>query len=218
MTSHAAIEIRGVSRSFGRVQAVVDVDLRVEPGTFVGLIGHNGAGKSTLLRMLIGLLRPDQGRILVGGVDVHQDPLAARLKIGAVPEQPAVYEYLTAREWLTFVSEVRGGADRIEELLVGLDLAGDAERLIREFSQGMRRKAALAAALLGDPELIVLDESLNGLDPPSAARVKAMQPEPVPTSSMSAAFGLRRSSASSTNSSVSGRGINTAGLTMKSRP
>lgn len=174
MTATPAILLEDVSRSFGRIRAVEAVDLVVQPGSFVGLIGHNGAGKSTLIRMIIGLLRPDRGRILVGGVDVHQDPLQARGHIGAVPEQPAVYEYLTAREWLTFVAEVRGGSDQIDALLEGLDLAGDAERLIREFSQGMRRKAALAAALLGDPQLIVLDESLNGLDPPSAARVKRM--------------------------------------------
>ena len=94
--------------------------------------------------------------------------------MGAVPERPALYEYLTAREWLTFVAEVRGGAEAIDELLAAMDLSGDADRLIREFSQGMRRKAALAAALLGSPPVIVLDESLNGLDPPSAARVKGL--------------------------------------------
>ncbi|TVQ93816.1 MAG: ABC transporter ATP-binding protein [Deltaproteobacteria bacterium] len=169
-----AASIQGVHRSFGRVRAVIDINLQIPRGHFVGLIGHNGAGKSTLLRMMIGLLRPDRGTIRVGGIDVHADPLNARRKIGAVPEQPAVYEYLTAREWLDFVADVRGGADQIEDLLQLLDLAGDADRLIREFSQGMRRKAALAAALLGDPELIVLDESLNGLDPPSSARVKGL--------------------------------------------
>lgn len=174
MSQAPAASIQGVHRSFGRVRAVIDINLQIPRGHFVGLIGHNGAGKSTLLRMMIGLLRPDRGTIRVGGIDVHADPLNARRKIGAVPEQPAVYEYLTAREWLDFVADVRGGADQIEDLLQLLDLAGDADRLIREFSQGMRRKAALAAALLGDPELIVLDESLNGLDPPSSARVKGL--------------------------------------------
>lgn len=141
---------------------------------FVGLIGHNGAGKSTLLRMLTGLLQPTEGTVEVDGVDVHGDPQAARRRLGAVPERPALYEYLTAREWLEFVAEVRGGADAIDGLLQAMDLSGDADRLIREFSQGMRRKAALAAALLGDPAVVVLDESLNGLDPPSAARVKRL--------------------------------------------
>jgi ABC-2 type transport system ATP-binding protein len=163
-----------VRRTFGPVVAVDDVDLVVPAGRFVGLIGHNGAGKSTLLRMLTGLLRPTEGRVEVAGIDVHAQPQAARRVLGAVPEQPALYEYLTAREWLRFVAEVRGGADAIDELLEAMDLAGDADRLIREFSQGMRRKSALAAALLGDPQVLVLDESLNGLDPPSAARVKGL--------------------------------------------
>ncbi len=170
----AAIELVGVRRRFGRVVAVDGVDLVVEPGCFVGLIGHNGAGKSTLLRMLVGLLRPDAGVVRVAGIDVHASPREARAAFGAVPEQPAIYDFLTAREWLHFVAEVRGGDDQIAPLLEVLDLAGDADRLIREFSQGMRRKAALAAALLGDPPVVILDESLNGLDPPSAARVKAL--------------------------------------------
>ncbi|MFK7930634.1 MAG: ABC transporter ATP-binding protein [Myxococcota bacterium] len=174
MSDTPAIEFEGVRRTFGRVVAVERVDLSLPSGSFVGLIGHNGAGKSTLLRMLTGLLLPTEGRVRVAGIDVHQEPRKARQVLGAVPERPALYEYLTAREWLNFVAEVRGGAEAIDELLDAMDLSGDADRLIREFSQGMRRKAALAAALLGDPAVLVLDESLNGLDPPSAARVKAL--------------------------------------------
>lgn len=177
--SNAAIQFSGVRRAFGRVVAVDHVDLDIAPGEFVGLIGHNGAGKSTLLRMLTGLLRPSEGKVFVDGIDVHASPREARTRIGAVPEQPAVYPWLTAREWLAFVAEVRGGAEAIEGLLEVLDLAGDADRLLREYSQGMRRKSALAAALLGEPKVIVLDESLNGLDPPSAARVKRLLRERV---------------------------------------
>ena len=167
----AAIAFEGVRKEFGRVVAVEQVDLSIAPGTFVGLIGHNGAGKSTMLRMLTGLLRPTTGRVLVDGVDVVADPLAARQRLGAVPEHPALYEYLTAREFLEFVRDIRGGGD-IEAELERFDLLGDADRLLREYSQGMRRKTALAAALLGSPSVLVLDESLNGLDPPSAAKVK----------------------------------------------
>ncbi len=167
-----AIEVCGVRRVFGTVVAVDRVDLTVEAGTFVGLIGHNGAGKSTLLRMLMGLLAPSEGTVQVGGVDVVADPVAARKLVGAVPEEPAVYDFLSAREFLEFVASVRGGGD------VGraLDLAAlghDANRPVREYSQGMRRRTALAAALLTDPAVLVLDEALNGLDPPSAARVKS---------------------------------------------
>lgn len=167
----SAIRFEGVRKVFGRVVAVDRVDLTLEPGTFVGLIGHNGAGKSTCLRMLTGLLRPTEGRVLVGGIDVHEEPGEARRKMGAVPEEPAVYPWLTAREFLEFVAEVRGGGD-IAEALDLTGLGADADRLIREYSQGMRRKTALAAALLGEPDVLVFDEALNGLDPPSAARVK----------------------------------------------
>lgn len=167
----AAITFEDVRKVYGRVVAVDRVDLTVEPGTFVGLIGHNGAGKSTCLRMLTGLLRPTEGRVLVDGIDVVAEPLEARRRLGAVPEEPALYTYLTGKEFLEFVAEVRGGGD----VAAGLEITGlgaDADRLIREYSQGMRRKTALAAALLGAPKVLVLDEALNGLDPPSAARVK----------------------------------------------
>ena len=167
-----AIHFEGVRKLYGSVVAVDRIDLQIESGSFVGLIGHNGAGKSTSLRMLMGLLRPTEGRVLVDGVDTAADPLEARKRLGAVPEEPALYEYLTAREFLEFVAEVRGASDITAELeLTGL--GRDADRMIREYSQGMRRKTALAAAMLGKPSVLVLDEALNGLDPPSAARVKA---------------------------------------------
>lgn len=165
------IVLAGVRKAFGPVIAVDRVDLTLERGTFVGLIGHNGAGKSTTLKMVTGMLRPTEGSIQVGGVDVFADPVEARRRFGAVPENPALYEYMTAREFLTFIAEVRG-APEIDSALELTGLGADADRLIREYSQGMRRKTALAAAVLGDPGVLVLDEALNGLDPPSAARVK----------------------------------------------
>ena len=165
-----AIEFQGVRKTFGRVVAVDRIDLTIDGG-FVGLIGHNGAGKTTTMKMLMGLLRPTEGTLRIRGVDVTADPDQARRLLGAVPEEPALYTYLTAREFLEFVAEVRGGGD-VAEALELTGLGADADRLIREYSQGMRRKTALAAALLGSPEVLVLDEALNGLDPPSAATVK----------------------------------------------
>ncbi len=123
--------------------------------------------------MLCGQLRPTEGAVKICGVDVVERPLEARRHLGAVPEEPAVYPWLTAREFLEFVAEVRGGGD-VGEALALAGLGGDAQRLIREYSQGMRRRTALAASLLGEPEVLVLDEALNGLDPPSAARVKGV--------------------------------------------
>jgi ABC-2 type transport system ATP-binding protein len=166
-----AIRFDGVRKTFGRVVAVERVDLAVPRGSFVGLIGHNGAGKSTCLRMLVGLLRPTEGTVRVLGTDVVADPLAARRHLGAVPDEPAVYEWLTAREFLELVAAVRGQGD-VGAALELAALGDDADRPVREYSQGMRRRTALAAALLGDPPVLVLDEALNGLDPPTAARVK----------------------------------------------
>ncbi len=162
------VSVQGLSRSFGPVKAVQDVSFALPPGQFVGLIGHNGAGKSTTLKMLMGMLRPSSGRVLVGGVDVHAQPKEARALMGVVPEEPPLYEELSALEFLQFVAELRG-ASNVEEVLELTGLESDARRLIREYSQGMRRKTALAAAMLGKPKLLLLDEAINGLDPPSAA-------------------------------------------------
>lgn len=167
------IELLGLRKTFGRVVAVDHVDLIVQPGEFVGLIGHNGAGKSTLLKMLAGQLLPTAGSVKLAGADMLADPNAARARLGFVPEEAPLWDYLSAREFLEFVIGVRGQGD----LQAALELAGlgpDSDRLIREYSQGMRRKTALAAALVANPPVIVLDEALNGLDPASAARTKAM--------------------------------------------
>lgn len=165
------IELLGVRKVYGRTVAVDRIDLTIGAGELVGLIGHNGAGKSTLLKMLAGQLLPTEGVIRVAGVDVRADPAGARHKLGFVPEEPALYDYLTAREFLELVVALRGGGD-IDAALEMTGLGADADRLIREYSQGMRRKTALAAAVVSKPPVVVLDEALNGLDPPSAARVK----------------------------------------------
>jgi ABC-2 type transport system ATP-binding protein len=167
----SAIEVRGLRKEYGRVVAVHEVGFSVEPGELVALIGHNGAGKSTTLKMLTGQLRPSAGTVSVAGVDVLAEPGQARGVMGYVPEDPALYDYLTCREFLELVRDLRGGGD-LEAALRLAGLGEDADRLIREYSQGMRRKTALAAAVVGKPPVLVLDEALNGLDPPSAARVK----------------------------------------------
>ncbi len=167
------IEIAGLRKTFGPTVAVDLVDLVVKPGEFVGLIGHNGAGKSTLLKMIAGQLLPTAGTVRLAGVDMHANPNEARKHLGFVPEEAPLWDYLSAREFLEFVIGVRGKGNLAEAIeLTGL--GSDADRLIREYSQGMRRKTALAAALVAEPEVIVLDEALNGLDPASAARTKGM--------------------------------------------
>jgi ABC-2 type transport system ATP-binding protein len=165
------IAVHDLHKRFGRVEALRGVTLEVRPGERVCLLGHNGAGKSTLMKILSGQLRPDSGSVRVGDVDVAADPNAARARLGFVPEEPALYDYLSAREFLELVVDLRG-AGSVEE---GLDIAGlgeDADRTLRTYSQGMRRRTALAAALVAHPPVLVLDEALNGLDPPSSARVR----------------------------------------------
>ena len=157
-------------KAYGRVVAVQEVSFRVEPGTFLGLVGPNGAGKSTTIRMLAGQLAPTSGRVTIDGVDAAADPNAARARIGYVPEEPRLYDYLTAREMVSFVAEIRGRGD-VEAALEIAGLGDDADRVIQEYSQGMRRKTALACAMVSRPPVLILDEALNGLDPPSASRV-----------------------------------------------
>ena len=165
-----AIEIKGLRKDYGNVVAVGGIDLEIPKGAFVGLVGHNGAGKTTTLRMLTAQLAPTSGTVKVSGVDVVESPELARTRLGTVPEHPALYDYLSAREMIEFVTEIRGGGD-IEWALSVAGLGHDADRLIREYSQGMRRKTALACALVSRPAVLVLDEALNGLDPASATRV-----------------------------------------------
>ncbi len=172
MSAGASIVVVAVRKRFARTVALDCVDLALRPGELVGLIGHNGAGKSTLFKILSGQLLPGEGSVHVAGHDVVLDPAGARASIGFVPEEPALWDYLTAREFLEFVVGVRGGGD-IDAALLLAGLGDDSDRLIREYSQGMRRKTALAAALVSRPPVLLLDEALNGLDPPSAARVKA---------------------------------------------
>ncbi|MEC7241964.1 MAG: ABC transporter ATP-binding protein [Myxococcota bacterium] len=166
-----AISIRGLTKNYGRVKALKGIDLELRPGELVALIGPNGAGKSTTLKLLTGQMMPTSGEVFVSGINVQEQPGEARRLIGYVPEEPALYDYLTAREFLEFIASIRG-VDGVEEALAFTELDADGERLIREYSQGMRRKTALAAAILAKPPVLVLDEALNGLDPPSAVRVK----------------------------------------------
>lgn len=171
------LELENVVKRYGPREVVKGVSFTLRPGDFLGLIGPNGAGKSTTLRMIVGMLQPSAGAVRVNGVDVGADPLAARRSIGYVPEYIALYDYLTCAEYLDFVGEVKGmGADaraaEARELIELLDLGESADLLVRTYSQGMRRKVALAGAMMGAPPILVLDEAMNGLDPTTIARLK----------------------------------------------
>ncbi len=172
-----ALEVEGVSKSFGPVKALRDVRFSVPYGAVVGLLGPNGAGKSTTMRSILGLMRPDSGSIRLFGEEVRSDPIAAKRRLGYVPESPALYEFLTGAEYLDFVADMYGldrkvRRERIGQFLTGLELAGHEDQLISSYSQGMRQKVALIAGLMHRPRFLVLDEPLNGLDPRSARVTK----------------------------------------------
>lgn len=157
----------GVRKAFGPLQALAGVSLAVPRGQMTGLIGHNGAGKSTLFRHVLGLLQPDAGHVRVlGGAAGGPGWRAARRRIGYLPEQLALYDALTGRETLQFFARLKDApAAQIEPLLARVGLADAAGRAVRTYSKGMRQRLGLAQALLGAPELLLLDEPSNGLDP-----------------------------------------------------
>jgi len=173
----ANVALEGVSKSFGSFKAVNHFSLVVEPGEIMGLLGPNGSGKSTTMKMMLGLLKPDMGSITICGVDVPSNPVKARQYIGYVPETPFLYEYLTASEYLDLVG-VAYGLDKAErrettsELLQALQIDKHMNEIMSGFSQGMRQKIAFISALIHKPKVLILDETLNGLDPRSASIVK----------------------------------------------
>jgi len=171
--------IDALTRRFGTVTAVSALSLEVRAGEIVGFLGANGAGKTTTLRCASGLLAPDEGTIHVAGADLEREPRVAKARLGLVPDRPFLYDRLSAREFLAFVAALydlpaEAAARRAEELLARLALAGHADRTIEGYSLGMRQKTAIAAALLHSPPLLLLDEPLNGLDPPAARLLKEL--------------------------------------------
>ena len=166
-----AIETHGLTRLFDDFCAVDNVELRIQRGTFYGFLGPNGAGKSTTIKMLTGLLAPTRGRISLLGKDPLNPAEAMEVKsqIGVVPEDLALFDNLTAREYLTFTGRMylmprETIRERIGELLALLKLEDNAKKLVLEFSHGMKKKLALAAALLPNPDLLFLDEPFEGVD------------------------------------------------------
>jgi ABC-2 type transport system ATP-binding protein len=174
-----ALEISGLRKVFGGKVAVDHVDLSVPQGSFFGLVGPNGAGKTTTLSMAVGLLRPDAGQAKVFGHDVWREPVEAKRLLGVLPDGLALLERLTGREMLTYLGLLRGldeatVSQRATDLLGLLELDTAEDTLVIEYSTGMRKKIALASALLHAPRLVVLDEPLEAVDPISAATIKAM--------------------------------------------
>ena len=177
MSAGPPLEIRGLTHRYGALVAVRSLDLTVRAGEILGFLGPNGAGKTTTLRAAAGLLRPSEGEIRIAGCALDREPLLARACCGFVPDRPALYERLTAWEFLEFVAALYrldpGVAEpRARDLIERLDLQAVADRIVESYSHGMRQKLSIAAALIHDPPLVMLDEPLGGLDPRSARALK----------------------------------------------
>ena len=174
-----AIEVRGLRRSFGEKEAVAGIDLQIAAGSLAGVVGPNGAGKTTTLSMMTGLLRPDTGRIVIDGLDVWADPAAAKAVIGVVTDEARLFERLTGAEMLEYAGRLRDlpageARSRAAQLLHVLDLTADAQRLVADYSTGMRKKASLGCALIHNPSALFLDEPLEGVDPVSADVIRRL--------------------------------------------
>lgn len=172
-----AVVVSDLVRVFGQKVAVNHLNLTVQRGEFYGFLGPNGAGKSTTIKMMVGLLRPTSGTVWIAGVDVWKESLRARSIIGVLPEFLNIYERLSGREFLVFAGHMYGLAEaniahRTEELLRVLDLTNDADKLIVDYSVGMRKKVALAAALIHNPHVLFLDEPFEGIDPISSRVIR----------------------------------------------
>jgi len=174
-----AVTTTGLTRRFGEFTAVQDVNLTVAPGQFFGFLGPNGAGKSTTIKMLTGLLAPTSGSIQILGLDAITNPIGVKRQIGVVPEGLALFGRLTAAEYLRFVGRMYGldsatTATRTTELLDFMGLAGETRKLITDFSHGMQKKLALAAAVIHGPRILFLDEPFEGVDAIASGTLKAM--------------------------------------------
>lgn len=169
------IETTGLSKRYGDRLAVDNLNLQVVAGEVVGFLGPNGAGKTTTMAMLLGLVRPTAGRALLFGFDVATNPRAALARVGAMIEAPAFYPYLSAYDNLRVLCKAGGLPEtRIGPALAAVDLSERAKDRVRTFSQGMKQRLAIAAALVPDPALIMLDEPTNGLDPAGTTEMRAL--------------------------------------------
>jgi ABC-2 type transport system ATP-binding protein len=173
------IETEGLGRNYGGRPALQGLTLRVAPGEILGFLGPNGAGKSTTVKILTGMIKPDYGRARVAGFDVVEQPIDVKRRIGYVPESAALYESLTAREYLDVIASLyhlprEGALQRIDELLDRFELSAARDQRLSEFSKGMKQKVLIASALMHRPEVLFLDEPLTGLDANAALVVKEL--------------------------------------------
>ena len=171
------IRLTNLRKQYGSFTAVDGVSLDIPPGTLFGFLGPNGAGKTTTLRMIAGILRPTSGTVEIAGEDIHKQPLAAKARLGYIPDRPFVYDKLTGAEFLRFTAALYGQDGpkverRIGELLELFELTRWKDELTESYSHGMRQKLIISSALVHKPEVIVVDEPMVGLDPKSGKLLK----------------------------------------------
>ncbi len=182
-----ALEVRGLKKHYSAIEAVRGIDLKVERGEIFGFLGPNGAGKTTTIRTLVGLLQPTAGDIFLGGFSLKDDPVEAKSIVGFIPDRPFLYEKLTGREFLRFIAglyrvyddEPETLEERIEELLRFFQLDEWGDELVEAYSHGMKQRLVMSSALLHDPEIIIVDEPMVGLDPRGARLLKNLFKERV---------------------------------------
>ena len=173
------IEISHLSKRYGALTAVDDITFNVEPGEVLGFLGPNGAGKSTTMKMITGFLTPTAGTVRVCGHDVESDPLAAKACMGYLPEGAPSYGEMTVRAFLEFIADIRGltgerRRSRLDDVIGRLALGSVLEQAIETLSKGFKRRVGLAQALLHDPQVLILDEPTDGLDPNQKHEVRAL--------------------------------------------
>ncbi|GAK60174.1 putative ABC transporter ATP-binding protein [Candidatus Vecturithrix granuli] len=171
------IEIINLTKRYGNITAVTDISLTIPNGQLFGFLGPNGAGKTTTIKTLVGLLKPTLGTVKIEGFDVQKQPLEAKRVVGFIPDKPFIYEKLTGREFLQFIAglyqvEQRDVEERITQLLDMFELSDWGDELVESYSHGMRQKLVMSAALIHQPQVIVVDEPMVGLDPKGARLVK----------------------------------------------
>ena len=176
------LNIQHFTKTYGEKRAVDDLSLHIAPGEIYGFIGHNGAGKTTTLKAAVGILQFDAGEITIGGHSIQTEPLACKQLLAYIPDNPALYDFMSGIQYLNFIADVFGipAAERwarIEPYADAFELTGDLGQPISAYSHGMKQKLAIIAAWIHDPKLIIMDEPFVGLDPKAAHLLKGMMRE-----------------------------------------